>query len=538
MSCVANTIWTVKVVRKMFLLAVLALLPQSPALAMQSVLLSWNPSQVPGVVGYKVYSGAASQSYTSVIDVGNATNVMIPALPDGSTNYFSATTYDALTNESVHSAEVVFVVPSATTLDTNSSVTNIVVNPTPPNPTPANVPSILNAVANLTVTTNPADASSMIVSWDASTDAGVAGYQVFYGTASGNYPNVTNLGLVNSLVVTGLVAGVTNFFAVREYDSAWNESPISTEVSYVLPTTSKQFPTLNAISDLSINMNTAAQTVLLTGITMGLPNTNRLIKITAKSSNTSVIATPKITYANLASVATLKFAPVANASGVVTITVTVNDGSASNNLVTQSFVVTVINTVRLAGLPKFTKQPTAATVQSGKQVSFSVAMAGKAPFRYQWMCNGTNLPGATSSTLTFKKANTNQAGVYSVFVSNTYGSTNSDLAQLSVLMPTNTSKVQATNQSIAKTTIATATTMTAIPAATLGNTTSMISTPVRINGQFSFQVTGLTGATYVVLATQDLKNWSPVQTNTAPFTYTEANAGGYTKRFYRALYQP
>ena len=521
----------------MFLLAALALLSQSSVLAVQSVLLAWNPSQVPGVVGYKIYSGAASQSYTSVIDVGNATNVTIPALPDGSTNYFSATTYDALTNESVHSAEVVFVVPAATTLDTNSSVTNIVVDPTPPNPAPANVPSILNAVANLTVTTNPADASSMIVSWDASTDAGVAGYQVFNGTASGNYPNVTNLGLVNSLVVTGLVAGVTNFFAVREYDSAWNESPISAEVSYVLPTASKQFPTLNAISNLSINMNTGAQTVLLTGITMGLPNTNQLIKITAKSSNTSVIATPKINYTNLASVAKLKFAPVANASGVVTITVTVNDGGASNNLVTQSFVVTVINTVRLAGLPKFTKQPTAATVQSGKQVSFSVAMAGKAPFRYQWMCNGTNLPGATSSTLTLKKANTNQAGIYSVFVSNTYGSTNSDLAQLSVLMPTNTTKVQETNQLVTKTTVST-TTVAVTPTATLGNTTPTISTPVRINGQFSFQVMGLTGATYVVLATQDLKNWSPVQTNTAPFTYTEANAGGFTKRFYRALYQP
>ncbi len=365
MSCVANRFWTVKSIRGSWLPALLGLLVQLPAWGVQNVALTWNPSTVAGVVGYKVYCGTASQAYTSVIDAGNATNVMIPDLADGSTNYFSATTYDASTNESIHSDEVVFVVPSVKISDTNS-ITNIVIDPVPTNSTPPNLPPVLNAVANLLVTTNPADATSLIMTWDVSSDAGVTGYQVFYGTASGNYLNVTNLGLVNSLVVTGLVAGTTNYFAVREYDSAWNESPISTEVNYFLPVAQKQLPTLDAIHDLSINMNSALQTVLLTGIGAGFPNTNKLIKITAKSSNNNVISIQKVAYTNLASVATLKFKPVANASGVVTITVTVDDGGASNNIVTQTFTVTVINTVRLAALPKITKQPSGTNVLAGK----------------------------------------------------------------------------------------------------------------------------------------------------------------------------
>lgn len=533
MSCVANTIWRVKILRRMLLLAGLSLLPQSPVLAVQNVLLTWNPSQVAGVVGYKVYSGSASQNYSTVIDVGNATNVTISALPDGSTNYFSATTYDASTNESPHSAEVVFVAPATVVIDTNSSITNIVVDPTT-NSTPTNSPSTnspptLNIVANLMVTTNPADASSVVLTWDASTDTGVAGYQVFYGTASGNYPNVTNLGLVNSLVITGLVAGVTNYFAVREYDTAGNESPMSVEINYALPLPAILPPTLNVVPDMSINMNTAGTTVTLTGIAAGSPTSNTVIKVTATSSNTNLIANPKITYVSPRSTAIMKFKPVPNASGMASITVSVNDGS---NITTQTFNVTVINTIRLAALPKFVRQPKGMTVQPGRTAQLNVAVTGRGPFHYQWICNGTNLPGAIGQTLTVRNFSTNQVGVYSVFVWNSWGSTNSALAELSLPIPTNVVPV------VTKTGNNNAVVPAVQTSSASVSTVPVISTPVRMNGQFSFQVTGLPGGKYIVLATEDLKNWSSVSTNTSPFTYTEPNVGSFTKRFYRALYQP
>jgi hypothetical protein len=61
-------------------------------------------------------------------------------------------------------------------------------------------------------------------------------------------------------------------------------------------------------------------------------------------------------------------------------------------------------------------------------------------------------------------------------------------------------------------------------------------TPVSagVSGQFSFTVSGTAGARYVVQATTDLVNWTTLQTNTAPFTFVDTDAGRYGQRFYRA----
>jgi len=48
-----------------------------------------------------------------------------------------------------------------------------------------------------------------------------------------------------------------------------------------------------------------------------------------------------VSYSSPSSTGSLTFTPAPNAYGSATITVTVNDGGASNNLVTRSFVVTV-----------------------------------------------------------------------------------------------------------------------------------------------------------------------------------------------------
>jgi hypothetical protein len=54
---------------------------------------------------------------------------------------------------------------------------------------------------------------------------------------------------------------------------------------------------------------------------------------------------------------------------------------------------------------------------------------------YQWRFNGMELPGATSSTLTFSNVNVSQAGTYSVQVSNAGGTNLSSGAVLTVLQP-------------------------------------------------------------------------------------------------------
>ena len=102
-----------------------------------------------------------------------------------------------------------------------------------------------------------------------------------------------------------------------------------------------QVPTLDPIANVTINQNSGVQTVSLSGITSGAANENQTLTVTASSGNTSLIPNPTVNYASANATGSLSFAPVTNAFGSATLTVTVNDGGASNNVVTRTFTVTV-----------------------------------------------------------------------------------------------------------------------------------------------------------------------------------------------------
>ena len=89
-------------------------------------------------------------------------------------------------------------------------------------------------------------------------------------------------------------------------------------------------PTIDTPSNVTINENAGQQTVNLTGITAGGGETQTL-KVTASSNNTSLIATPTITYTSPNSTGTLTFTPAANTFGTATITVTVMDNGGTLN---------------------------------------------------------------------------------------------------------------------------------------------------------------------------------------------------------------
>ena len=74
-----------------------------------------------------------------------------------------------------------------------------------------------------------------------------------------------------------------------------------------------------------------------------------------------------------------------------------------------------------------------ATVTPGKKVTLSVAANGTAPFNYQWKKNGVNISGATSSTYVISGVQLQNAGNYTVAVSNAAGSTTSDVGTLTVV---------------------------------------------------------------------------------------------------------
>jgi endonuclease/exonuclease/phosphatase family metal-dependent hydrolase len=83
--------------------------------------------------------------------------------------------------------------------------------------------------------------------------------------------------------------------------------------------------------------------------------------------------------------------------------------------------------------PQITIGPQSQTAIEGSNVTFSVVATGTQPLSYQWFFYGTNLDGATNSSLTLTAVTTNAAGPYSVTITNAFGSVDSDTADLSVV---------------------------------------------------------------------------------------------------------
>jgi hypothetical protein len=82
--------------------------------------------------------------------------------------------------------------------------------------------------------------ASVTLGWNATTDPLVAGYNLYYGGTSGNYTNKTTAGLATSAVTSGLLVGVTYYFAATTYNAAGMESHFSSEVSYTVPAQSQK----------------------------------------------------------------------------------------------------------------------------------------------------------------------------------------------------------------------------------------------------------------------------------------------------------
>lgn len=87
-----------------------------------------------------------------------------------------------------------------------------------------------------------------------------------------------------------------------------------------------------------------------------------------------------------------------------------------------------------SGPPVVLMQPHDASVYSGADATFSVKAGGSAPFTYYWQKDGAFYQVSTNSTLTLSKVQLGDAGsIYSVIVSNEFGSFASSEATLNVL---------------------------------------------------------------------------------------------------------
>jgi uncharacterized lipoprotein YddW (UPF0748 family) len=158
--------------------------------------------------------------------------------------------------------------------------------------------------------------------------------------------------------------------------------------------------------------------------------------------------------------------------------------------------------------PAITTQPQSLSVTVGSNATFTVTATGTLPLSYQWQFNSTGILGATGSSFTRSPAQTNDAGLYAVVVTNVAGSVTSSNASLTVN----------------------------VPPAQPPQIDSISLTP---DGPIQLQVSGALGH-YAVEATTNLANWAELTnfttTNTV-FQYLDPETN-LTQRFYRVRLIP
>jgi type VI protein secretion system component Hcp len=128
----------------------------------------------------------------------------------------------------------------------------------------------------------------------------------------------------------------------------------------------------------------------------------------------------------------------ATAASLTLHNVTWSNGGDYSVTVTNSVGATKSDTAELTVIPYapvITGDPQSQTVNSGGSVVFGVTVTSSAPLSYQWYCNGRKMAREQQATLTLCRVDRDDAGAYSVTVSNDGGSATSAAANLTVVTP-------------------------------------------------------------------------------------------------------
>lgn len=173
---------------------------------------------------------------------------------------------------------------------------------------------------------------------------------------------------------------------------------------------------------------------------------------------------------------------------------------------------------QLGGPPQMTVQPVGLSVQNGGSATFIAAAASLTPMTYQWYKSnpsgngkqkignqGTPLLGLMTCTV----SNITSSANYWVMVKNTSGNVMSSNAVVVVVLPTVT------------------------------NILNVASSGLTAAG-FKLHLSGPSGSNYVIYASSDMVNWTPISTNAAPsgtVDFTDTDATNHAFRYYRGLIQ-
>jgi len=173
--------------------------------------------------------------------------------------------------------------------------------------------------------------------WNPNSDTNVAGYALYIGTNSGDYPSRIDVGTNTIATLAGLSNGLTCYFVATAYDSAGVESTPSNETNFVAPINNP--PTLNPLSS---NYNIAPLSLLVISNTASdsLKNDALTFSLDAGAPTNMFIDTNS---------GVLEWIPPLTAGGTTnSVTVRVTDSSVPPQSSIQTFTVTVSNYVQIS----------------------------------------------------------------------------------------------------------------------------------------------------------------------------------------------
>jgi hypothetical protein len=127
----------------------------------------------------------------------------------------------------------------------------------------------------------------------------------------------------------------------------------------------------------------------------------------------------------------------ANKSSFTVTNATLANGGTNNGytvVVTNNITSVTSSNAFVLFSPSITNQPANQTVAPGGTAVFAVSATGDSPLSFQWQFQGTNIVGATNTTLNVTNAHQASIGTYQVVVTNSLGSVTSAPAVLN-LMP-------------------------------------------------------------------------------------------------------
>ena len=196
------------------------------------------------------------------------------------------------------------------------------------------------------------------------------------------------------------------------------------------------------------------------------------------------------------------------ASGTYTITLSADWTGHTIDLLGSSHATKTdtVTAVTQCNPPVITAQPSNQMVFAGSTVQFSVTATSLYAMTFQWYFNRTNpFIGPIFSTLTLPNVAPQAAGLYSVLITNAFGSVTSSVVSLGVVTPLVTSITRNSNKSV---------------------TLNFIGLP--------------NSATRIWVATNlaPPANWQAIYTNNnvgtnGTWQFTDTNASGFPARFYR-----